>query len=243
MTSRPERAIFDRKYFKSSNFRWSLARMIARIFKVKMVRAKNTVFAMRPLDDQGCIDLILGLAKPRRCGARTTDFFSKVDISFPQNAKYLDIGCNDGSVTRQFAAGIAAAEVWGVDINVKTDEEHFIEYDGVHLPFTDYSIDIITTFQTLHHVDNLELIDEIKRVLKPRGYLVIKEHDCKNDEIRKLVDLEHFLYSLIGDAYENPNCRSIEEWDQLFSGLQRIWTFSYPNDPSNIYYAIYQKTD
>ncbi len=42
-------------------------------------------------------------------------------------------------------------------------------------------VDLITCFVTLHHVPHLEpMLCEIVRILRPGGYLILREHDCKN---------------------------------------------------------------
>ncbi len=44
------------------------------------------------------------------------------------------------------------------------------------MEFPNNSFDVITSFGTLHHIPNVEfIIDEMARVLKPGGYLLIRE--------------------------------------------------------------------
>jgi SAM-dependent methyltransferase len=44
------------------------------------------------------------------------------------------------------------------------------------LPFDDNSFDLITCFGTLHHIPNVSfVISELRRVLKPNGFLLIRE--------------------------------------------------------------------
>jgi SAM-dependent methyltransferase len=43
-------------------------------------------------------------------------------------------------------------------------------------------VDLITSFVTFHHIDQLETtLREIVRILRPGGYLIVREHDCKNE--------------------------------------------------------------
>lgn len=42
------------------------------------------------------------------------------------------------------------------------------------------SVSLITCLVTLHHLPNLDrIVRELARILKPNGYLIIREHDCK----------------------------------------------------------------
>ena len=51
---------------------------------------------------------------------------------------------------------------------------HFIVYAE------DKRVDLITCFTTLHHVPQLsKILSEFVRILRPNGYLIVREHDCK----------------------------------------------------------------
>lgn len=127
--------------------------------------------------------------------------------------KYLDIGCFNGEKTIEIGKklnlkpenihGIDVKSFAGVDI-IALDNFKFHTYEkDYHLPFEDNTFDFITLIQVLHHIKEQEqILNEIKRVLKPRGLLFIREHD-KNDELDdKLIKLEHLLYSQIADKTE-----------------------------------------
>ncbi len=44
----------------------------------------------------------------------------------------------------------------------------------------DSRVDLITCFVTLHHVPQLKpILSELVRILRPGGYLILREHDCK----------------------------------------------------------------
>lgn len=236
-----ERTIFDRAYFKSHNFRWGLARLIARIFHTSMTTAKTIVHEMRPLTDDECLEKLRGLSKPKtNRGKRRTDIMSKLELELPKDPVYLDIGCNDGSITTQIADAIGASWFWGVDVSIPELPGNFMVYDGVCLPFDDNTFDVITIFQTLHHADNLELIAEIIRVLSPGGYLIIKEHNCTSPELRKLIELEHLLYEIFENKWTIQMCLSKVEWEILFEPLKPVWSYEY-DDPTGIYYEAFLK--
>lgn len=60
------------------------------------------------------------------------------------------------------------------------------------------SIDLITCFHVLHHIDNIDdIINEFYRVLKPDGILIILEHDVDNQLLTNYIDIEHLIFDTI----------------------------------------------
>jgi SAM-dependent methyltransferase len=79
-----------------------------------------------------------------------------------ENKKILDIGC--GRNKHPGAIGLDFMDLPGVDVVADLNKG---------LPFDDESFDVVMANQVLEHVQNLvELIYEIRRVLKPGGLLV-----------------------------------------------------------------------
>lgn len=57
------------------------------------------------------------------------------------------------------------------------------------------SVDLVICFQVLHHIKRFDItLKELYRVIKPGGYLLIREHDCNSEETRILIDIEHSLF-------------------------------------------------
>jgi ubiquinone/menaquinone biosynthesis C-methylase UbiE len=96
---------------------------------------------------------------------------------------YLDVGCGNG------AAALFVADTFGVNVvGVDVDPEQialariaacdradalFMEADATRLPFEDGRFDIVATSKTTHHVPRWRsALAEMRRVLKPHGYLV-----------------------------------------------------------------------
>ncbi len=104
--------------------------------------------------------------------------------SSSQGTSVLDVGCGNGYVLSRYAR--QSASVTGVDLTAKAIElsrrrfeledlsADFQQIDGVHLPFDDNQFDIVCSMGVLHHIpDPGPTIDEIHRVLKPGGKVIL----------------------------------------------------------------------
>ncbi len=185
-----------------------------------------------------------------------------------KNIKYLDIGCGNGKKTKMFAHNfhINKNNIYGTDIkkwgpynqkNIKHDF-HFKYILDDKIDFPDNSFDIITCFFVLHHILDLDkIMKEIRRVLKPGGYIIILEHDNHTDYDNILLDILHLLYGIYVDKnklyLKNPDYAqyyNFMEWDYIFQkyGFKYIKSnylfqeISHVVRYDNIYYAFYQKS-
>jgi len=97
----------------------------------------------------------------------------------------LDIGCGTGRLTSRLRADASARQalrVVALDRSAAMLREgrahggsmiHFVQADGVRLPFDDRSFDAVFSTATFHWIkDHETLFSEIHRVLKPGGRLV-----------------------------------------------------------------------
>ena len=184
----------------------------------------------------------------------------------------LDIGVGDGSITSaiQRHYDLPKDKVFGTDIVTPREEPSFTFnlVDGSDLPFNDNSFDLITANMVLHHVDDLDgLLQEIRRVLRPNGYLIISEHDIlsnmnsedisglTSEEWREYVssflDIVHLLYEVIlSDPQETEprefeesfrrNYLSSEEWKNLLesAGFSLNQEFINRNNIMNRYIMV-----
>jgi SAM-dependent methyltransferase len=62
----------------------------------------------------------------------------------------------------------------GIDINPGVDNKYVVYGDFHAIQFSDHSVDVIFSNSLDHALDLNQLIKEIKRVLKPRGFLVLE---------------------------------------------------------------------
>ena len=95
---------------------------------------------------------------------------------------FIDIGCHAGTFTEQILRKINSKKVYGVDLSPsaialaskKIPHGKFKIADGAKLPFKSNFFEAAFCLEMLEHVDNpVEVLKEIKRVLKKGGYLVL----------------------------------------------------------------------
>ena len=103
----------------------------------------------------------------------------------------LDIACGEGYGSNLIAK--QAKYVFGVDIdsatikhaNSKYSSENlkFIESSTSNIPLESDSVDIVVSFETIeHHDKHEEMMQEISRVLKPDGILIISSPEKSTNE-------------------------------------------------------------
>ena len=99
-----------------------------------------------------------------------------------QGEVMVDIGCGDGTVTKQLAESIGAKEVFGIDISersldiARSKGIKTLKLDINHetLPFPDNTIDVVTGIEIIEHLVNPDnFYKESYRILKDNGYLIL----------------------------------------------------------------------
>ena len=151
----------------------------------------------------------------------------------------LDYGCAEGAITAELGKQLhlPASRVYGADVRaIPSDGFSFIQLQeerlekepelGSILPhLKDHSIMLITSAMVMHHVRHTSAaLSELRRVMHPKGVLVMREHHCDGAEMGAFLDITHGLYSLAWSVpVEWPNFldeyeawyRSQEDWDKL----------------------------
>lgn len=202
-----------------------------------------------------------------RGNARARDVVSILNsVGSPALKSYLDIGGGDGAITSTIATAlrIDGKGVYCADVKSWFDSDRNQKYpinytllDGSgKLPFPDNRFGFVTAFQSLHHIHELSTtLSELSRVTVTGGFLLIREHDVWNDEIKTLVDVEHALYERGLQPEENTDFiktyyadyKNRKQWTNLLSNVGFTYVaLRYPiakpeNNPTNYYYALYVK--
>lgn len=104
-------------------------------------------------------------------------------VEISSNQKFLEVGCGSGGVSRYIAEKYLL-NVTGADLDPElvqlareniddTSDIQFLEANATNLPFEANDFDIVLSFGVMHHIPNwLNALEEIKRILKPKGHLV-----------------------------------------------------------------------
>lgn len=110
-------------------------------------------------------------------------------IGNPAEMKLLDVGCGTGLVHPYLAGHVR--ELHGVDVSEKSlsvarennSGARLASYDGSRLPYEDGEFDCAYAICVLHHVPVPQwqpFMDELARVIKRRGMVVVIEHNPLN---------------------------------------------------------------
>jgi len=114
--------------------------------------------------------------------------FSQYDFT---DSYLLDLGC--GKKPYQKIYNHKVKKTIGVDVQSSPHLNHDMDiiYDGVNIPFGDNEFEIVLCTEVIEHVlDTEKFLHEIKRILKPNGYLIITFpflqtlHETPNDFFR-----------------------------------------------------------
>lgn len=101
--------------------------------------------------------------------------------------RVLDVATGGGNFIRFLQDGLQAyTEIIGVDNNDRaaaafaeafraSPNVQFKAMDARHLDFDDSSFDLVCISNSLHHLEPLPVLVEMKRVLRPGGYLLVSE--------------------------------------------------------------------
>ncbi len=170
---------------------------------------------------------------------------------------FVDIGCGDGSITYELSKIYKFKKVICVDVENwfdtytnKNKNINMVITDGHTINIKNNYVDVILCNHVLHHVINLdEILNEIVRIIKKNGILIIKEHNCYNKELSYKIDIYHSLYELV--LKKEKNTKFINEYyslylsdKELYSKLKKlgfeIINYIYEGNDIGNYYSLYK---
>jgi ubiquinone/menaquinone biosynthesis C-methylase UbiE len=174
----------------------------------------------------------------KRIRRRVDDILQMVGQVKP--SRILDVGCADGSTLHALKSHykLDTENVIGVDIlDIVPDGFVFYKVKDDKLPLEDASVDLVTMLMVAHHLTEPNtMLQEIRRVLKPGGSLVIREHDVSSKWAMDplFLDVTHMLYDcVLKDPRQTPtqwfqdyfaHYKRKDEWLNIFkrNGLRLV---------------------
>ena len=178
---------------------------------------------------------------------------------------YLDLGGGDGAIAAAISKNLnidkdsaicADIDTWHdkYDTPYTKDITYVTLSEESNLPFENEQFSLVTCFQSLHHIKNLHSrLDDLSRIIKRGGYLIIREHDCSDDYMRMLIDIEHCIFELVlkdNQKFINEyyaDYKSKFEWSDILRKLGfKFISVKYPlisgkYNSTRFYYAMYKK--
>jgi len=172
----------------------------------------------------------------------------------------LDLGCNCGYGTNLLSQ--SCSSITGVDVSpvaIETAKKKyqrsnltFTVVDGITLPFEDHTFDVVTSFQVVEHlVDYNTYFNEIRRVLKPDGLVILTTpnaairvksgakpwnrfhiHEFRGDELTKLL-CAHFSHVKVFGQFATERAYMIE-YNRCIAARDRMGTSSHPSLKSQL---------
>lgn len=120
------------------------------------------------------------------------DIFSKLNFQFESGKQLLDVGCGDG-IDAQIFIDAFKLKTFGIDVykdkNIKNIKKLTFKKAGIYeIPYKQEKFDYVFLHDVLHHIDekkqsykkHIEGLNELKRVTKQGGYIIIVEGNRYN---------------------------------------------------------------
>jgi SAM-dependent methyltransferase len=123
---------------------------------------------------------------------KVRDLAEFLDGSHRQAGSVLDFGAGIGTSVPWFRRHFARADLTCLDVSERSlaigaarfpGQAKFVAFDGRQIPFPDASFDVAFAACVFHHIEEaqqVQLLREIRRVLRPAGTFAIFEHNPMN---------------------------------------------------------------
>ena len=172
---------------------------------------------------------------------------------------YVDIGCGSGIDTVLISKELGASKTLCADVeDARVGDAKKLDFipvkKGADLPIDESSVDVVTLFHTLHHMEDASSrLKDIKRILNKGGILIIKDHDTQTELDAENVTFEHFVYSIgegestvndedtykdIMPMYYFSSTNVVNFLERI--GFKKLYCVTYKN-PTKTYNAVFQK--
>jgi len=135
---------------------------------------------------KGEAEIAFWKSRLQKQGVLTNDHFEYfytthfgLDKAFYRGKKIVDIGCGprgslEWATEADIRIGIDPLASMYRQLGTGRHSMRYVACGAENLPFSNITFDVVSSFNSLDHVDDLsKVIDEIRRVLVPRGYFLL----------------------------------------------------------------------
>lgn len=143
-------------------------------------------------------------------------FIQKYNLS--SESSLLDVGCAKGFMLHDFEKALPGITLAGIDISeyaiencIEGMDDRIQVASATKLPFEDNSFDLVISINTIHNLEQAELIKalrEIERVSKKYSYITVDAY--RNDEEKSLM----YDWNLTAKTILH-----VDEWIELFKNV------------------------
>ncbi|KAG5190502.1 MPBQ/MSBQ transferase [Tribonema minus] len=151
--------------------------------------------------------------------------------------KVLDVGCGIGGTSRYLATKLGeGSEVVGITLSPKQVERatqlardrkignaRFTVMDALAMEFPDDSFDLVWACESGEHMPDKRLyVEEMTRVLKPGGRIVIATWCQRDDHERPFTPREERKLDFLYSEWTHPHFISIQDYAKLMDGTGQL---------------------
>jgi MPBQ/MSBQ methyltransferase len=145
----------------------------------------------------------------------------------------LDAGCGIGGSTRQLKRDYSFADATGVSLSgqqirraseLTTDSSvQFKQMNALEMDFANDTFDVVWSLEMEPHIpDKRKMCDELLRVLKPGGTLILGGWNVRDDSLIPLTPFEHKQVTHLLEEWSHPNFWSIAQYVKVFESIPGV---------------------
>jgi SAM-dependent methyltransferase len=146
--------------------------------------------------------------------------------------KHLDVGSADGSKISPVNDSLQPETITLFDVDIfEMTIPAEIKYDIFHakpeddMPFESDSFNTVTLFHVLHHCPKgaVKLLTDIYRVLKPGGYLILKDSNHESEDTLKFHQYVHIVWEkFYGNNTSAGNIEYVTTFENVLEDSENI---------------------
>jgi SAM-dependent methyltransferase len=140
----------------------------------------------------------------------------------PRAARCLDVGCGDGTIDALVKELRPDLSIQGIDVLVRpTTRVQVTPFDGLKIPFSDKSFDVVMFVDVLHHTsDPTLLLREAARVA--RTSIIIKDHALEGPLAAPTLRFMDWVGNERHGVALPYNYWRQDQWDRCFRALSLV---------------------